>query len=142
MKHKKKMVLIGFVLGAVLLAGIIGGAALAQTTTGSSGSGTSLVARVAAILGIDKQKVEDAFAQAQKDMEAERLDSQLKALVADGTLTQQQADQYKQWRQSMPTMPSGIGLPGMGGDKGMRGFGGPPPGSTATNNSTATTSSR
>jgi len=38
-------------------------------------------------------------------------------------LTQQQADQYKQWWQSMPTMPSGLGLPGMGwrqGDAGLR----------------------
>ncbi len=131
MKHKKKAALIGLVLGAVLLSGIVGGVALAQTTTVGSSSSMSFVARVAGILGIDQQKVEDAFAQAQKDQEAERLDSQLKALVADGKLTQQQADQYKQWWQSMPSMPSGLGLPGMGGDRGMRGPGDLPPGPLA-----------
>ncbi len=138
MKNKKKMVLIGAVLAAVLLAGVIGGVALAQTTGSGSTSGTSFAARVAAILGIDQTKVESAFTQAQRDIESERLDAQLKALVADGKMTQAQADQYKSWWQSMPSMPSGIGLPGMGGmGGGMRGMGGPPPASSGATTSPA-----
>ena len=126
MKLKKKTVLIASVLVAVLLAGTIGGVALAQIRSTSSGSGTSLWARVATMLGIDQQKLESAVQEAQRDMQVEDLDARLKALVENGTLTQQQADQYKMWWQSMPALPPGAGLPGQGGP-GMRGFGGLPP---------------
>ena len=46
--------------------------------------------------------MEDAFAQAQSDMRNEALDNYLKNLVSQGKITQQQADQYKQWWQSRP----------------------------------------
>ena len=111
----KKYVIIGLLVGAVMMAGIVGGVALAQTTGAADSSSTTLMARVAAILGIDQQKVEDAFAKAQQEMQTEAMDSQLKALVEAGTLTQEQADQYKTWWHAMPDVPDGIGLPGIGG---------------------------
>ncbi len=100
-KGKKKFILIAVIV-AVVLVGSLAGAALAQTGSTSASSGKTLLARVATILGIDQKKVEDAFAQAQSDMRSEALDNYLNNLVSQGKITQQQADQYKQWLQSMP----------------------------------------
>jgi len=96
----------------------------------------TLLARVAAILGIDQQKAEDAFTQARSEMREEALDNYLKNLVDQGKITQQQADQYKSWWQARPetllpgAMGRDFGFHGFrGGMKGGRGFywGGPPP---------------
>jgi hypothetical protein len=79
--------------------------------------------RVATILGIDQQKLQDAFTQAQREMKDEAFNKRMQDQVTSGKLTQQQADQYKQWLQSRPEMPS-IG-PKMGDFGGFgRGFGG------------------
>ena len=104
---RNKKVIIVAVLGALVLAGSIGGAVYAQTgntTSGNTTSGHPLMARVAEILGIDQQKVEAAFAQAQNETRTEALDNYLKNIVAQGKITQAQADQYKKWLQSRPDM--------------------------------------
>ena len=132
-KGKKRHALIA-VLVAVVLVGSLGGVAYAQTGSTSDGSGKTLLARVAAILGIEPQKVEDAFAQAQKEMQEEALDSYLKQQVEQGKMTQEQANQYKQWWQSRPDTTQlqkqlrewqqarpDIRVPGGFGDKGFRG---------------------
>lgn len=124
MLRRKRFVIIGL-LAALVLVGSLAGLALAQT---SDSSGKTLLARVAAILGIDQQKVEDAFAQAQREMRDEALDSYLKNLVDQGKVTQEQADQYKSWWQAKPDslLPGpferGFGFRGFRG--GMRGGGG------------------
>jgi len=126
MWRSKKLIIVA-ILAAVLLVGSIGGVAFAQTGSGSTDSGKTLLERVATILGIDQQKVKDAFAQAQKEMQNERLDNYLKNLVSQGKITQPQADQYKSWLQSKPDVPAGIGPRGPGGFHGMfRGWAGPP----------------
>ena len=99
MSRRKRFVIIGL-LAAVVLVGSLAGLALAQT--GDTGQPKTLLARVAAILGIDQQKVEDAFAQAQREMRDEALDSYLKNMVDQGKITQEQADQYKSWWQARP----------------------------------------
>ncbi len=101
MLRGKRFVIIGL-LAAVVLVGSLAGLALAQTV--DTGQPQTLLARVATILGIDQQKVEDAFSQAQKEMQNEALDSYLKNLVDQGKITQQQADQYKAWWQARPDM--------------------------------------
>ncbi len=123
MRLGKKTILIA-VLVALVLVGSLSFVALAQT--GSESPGKTLLARVATILGIDQQKVEDAFAQAQKEMEAEALDNHLKNLVEQGKITQEQADQYQRWWQSRPDMPEGSALPGGFGFRGHGGFRGGP----------------
>ncbi|MFH1031199.1 MAG: hypothetical protein V1767_01310 [Chloroflexota bacterium] len=126
MWRSKKLVVLAVLVASIILAGGLGGIALAQTGSTDTGvSGKTLTARVAAILGIDQQKVEDAFSQAQREMEQEAMDNFLNNLVKDGKITQEQANQYKSWWQSMPDMPAGFGFRGHGG------FGGPggPPGS-------------
>ncbi len=119
---KKKVILIAL-LAAVVLAVSIGGVVLAQEATTTS-SGNTLLARVAAILGIDQQKVEDAFNQARREQQSEALTNRLKALVEAGKITQAQADQYKAWAESRPDVPIAPGFGGRGGFGGMRGFGG------------------
>ena len=125
---RKRLILVA-VLAALVLAGVAAGIAFAQTGSSDDNSGKSLLARVATILGIDQQKVEDAFNQAQRDMQSEALDTYLKGLVDKGTITQQQADQYKTWRQARPNMPAEFGFRdpgGFGGRGGFRGWAVPP----------------
>lgn len=125
MKTNKKLVMVGVIAAVVLVAGTIGGVALAQTgSTTTGGSGNTLLARVATILGIDQQKLQDAFTQAEKDMRQEALDNRLKGLVDQGKITQAQADQYKAWLDSKPDMPSGLGGLGNGKFRGHGGYGG------------------
>jgi hypothetical protein len=131
-KTKKRIILVA-VLAAVLVAGSIVGVAFAQTGTPGAATGkTALMTRVATILGIDQQKLQDAFTQAEKEMKNEAVNKQMQDLVTSGKLTQQQADQYKQWLQSKPQLPATGPMMGGFGDFG-RGFGGhmqrgvPPP---------------
>ncbi|MEW6034615.1 MAG: hypothetical protein AB1603_07155 [Chloroflexota bacterium] len=102
MPKSKKWLIVVVLATTLLVAGSIGGVALAQT--GSDGSGKTLLARVAAILGIEQQQVEDAFSQAQREMQEEALDSYLQNLVDQGEITQEQADKYKTWWQTRPDM--------------------------------------
>ena len=102
---------------AVLLAGSIAGIAFAQDSTDSSGN--TLFARVATILGIDQTKLEDAFAQAQKEMRNEALTDYLDKLVEEGKITRAEADQYRGWWDSKPDaldkLAPGFGFGGRGG---------------------------
>jgi hypothetical protein len=62
-------------------------------------------------VAIDPQQLENAFAQAQREMQDEALQSWLQKLVDEGKITQDQADQYLQWWQARPD----IELPELGG---------------------------
>jgi len=116
MWFRRKIILIPLGI-AVLLAGSIAGVAFAQDSTGSSGN--TLFARVATILGIDQTKLEDAFAQAQKEMRNEALTDYLNKLVEEGKITQAQSDQYRSWWDSKPdaidNLAPGFGFGGRGG---------------------------
>jgi len=98
--RSKKFIVIAVIV-AVLAVGAVAGVAVAQTSNPDA-QGKSLIARVAAILGIDEQRVQDAFDQAQKDMKNEALDTFLQKQVESGKITQEQADADKQWLQSKP----------------------------------------
>jgi len=126
-------------LAVVLLAGSIGGIALAQTENGDDDSLPE--ARYGALLDkvceiykektgvtIDPEELENAFADAQSEMRTEALENYLQSLVDQGTITQEQADQYKTWLESKPDVPLEFGFRGHGGFHGMGGmpgFGGP-----------------
>jgi polyhydroxyalkanoate synthesis regulator phasin len=96
----KKFMVITVVLVAVLIVGATAGIALAQNETG--GKRGALLARVAEILGIEQQQVENAFAQATRELREEALDQQLQSLVDSGKITQQEANEYKAWLESKP----------------------------------------
>ena len=109
-------------LGIVILVGVLGiGAAFASTPTPTSTNYHDVfVGKVAKILGLDQQKVDSAFTQAQNEMVDEA--------VKDGQMTQQQADWMKQRQQQMQQGGFGPGMMGVGpmhgGPRGGQ-FGGP-----------------
>ena len=128
---RSKKFILATVLGAVLLAGSIGGIALAQTENGDSDQPTTLFDRVTAILvdkGVDitSEQLKDAFTQAQSQMRTEALQNRLKGLVDQDKITQGEADQYLEWWQLRPDVPVGFGLRGHGGFRGMGGMRGMP----------------
>ena len=79
----------------------------------------SFASRVAVILGLDETQVQDAFSQAAGELQVDRLQLKLDRLVENGRLTQEEADEYKEWYLSRPdTALQGGHLRGFGG----RGF--------------------
>ena len=110
MWKSKKFIILASVLAAVIVIGATAGVALAQGENNPPGPGKVLLARVAEILGIDEQKVVDAFNQARTELEAERpprltQDQLLDQLVENGKITQEQADQLKAWWAQKPANP-------------------------------------
>jgi hypothetical protein len=130
MQHKKKWITIAVLAATlVILAGVVGGTAYAQSATTTNTTQAepvkTIYARVANILGIDQQKLEDAVAQAQKEARDEELNNRLNSMVTAGTITQDQANQYLQWWQAKPDVGDEIGP---GGDMGFGGGPGVPGG--------------
>lgn len=121
----KRLGLFVTVLFAVLALGITGGIVLAQEPVPSGGSpAKSFAARVAAKLGLEEAKIQDAFNQAARDIQNEAQQQKLDRMVAQGRLTQEQADQIKQWYQARPDALSprfpfrGPGFHGGGAERG------------------------
>jgi len=110
MNKKKWIAAIG---GAVAVLAIGAGAVMAQTPA-TPAAGPSFLDRVAQKLGIDTSKLKDAITGAHND--------QIDAGVANGDLTQKQADAMKQ--RLADHLGDGFG-PGMGGRGFKGGFGGP-----------------
>lgn len=103
---KKRIIAAAVALG-LLAAGIVGGAALAADD-GGKGKGSKLIARVAEILGLEEQTVQNAFDQARGELGDEARENRLAAAVEKGALTQEQADALQAWYDAMPE-----GLPRM-----------------------------
>jgi hypothetical protein len=102
MWRKKKFIIM--LLGAILIvAASISGVALAQGSEEDS-QPDSLLGRVAAILGIEQQTIEDAFKQAQTEMQEAALDKYLQNLVDEGKITEEEAAEYKGWLEARPDM--------------------------------------
>ena len=110
---KKKRSLLLVLFTAMLLAlGITGGAVLAQEgNTQDDGARQSMASRVAAILGLGEQEVEDAFKQARREMHDERFETRMDRLVEKGQITEDEASEAIDWYQSRPE-DIGHGRPG------------------------------
>ena len=99
----RRKVLIAAAALAVLAIGIGGGAVWAQESDSEDGSTIKgFVSRVAEILGLEEQTVQDAFTQAKQEMMDESIESKLAAMVESGKLTQEQADEIQEWYDSKP----------------------------------------
>src|SRR3990172_5951387 len=118
MSRRKKLFIGGLLAAVIVLTVSVGGVVYAQTTDTGATTAKTFAARVAAILGIEQTKVEAAFTQARKEMQAEALDARLRAAVEQGKLTQAQADELKSWWQARPDVPLGPALK----RHGFRGF--------------------
>ena len=119
---------LGIILGltAVSVLAIVGAFAgiAAQDNDGDS-ERSSFAERVASILGLEKETVEDAFTQAKDAMQDERRDDYLAKLVEDGTLTQDEADAIEGWHDSQPEVTFNYAETSKFGNKGRGGkFGG------------------
>lgn len=102
---------------AVVMLAAAGGAIMAQEDEGKQSRFSAFAAKVAGILGLDADEVEDAMEQAKQELADEALDDKLAMMVEKGMLTQQQADDWKAW---MEAKPEGFKLPyfapGKGGE--------------------------
>ena len=110
MKQHKKVIFV--VIAAVLVVGAtLGAVAMAQAddqAAATAGNVTNLMDRVAAIYqantgtAIDSAALQAAFAQAGKDIAAERQDQMWQKLVDEGKMTQEQVDAMKAWLAARP----------------------------------------
>jgi uncharacterized protein YggL (DUF469 family) len=93
----------GLLVIAVLIAGV---ATTVNADDGNKGIrgpfGGKVIERAAQILGIDKQKLIDAFKQAGSETVKQNMDGRFAQWVSTGKLTQAQADQYKAWLAARP----------------------------------------
>ena len=109
MGKNKKFIIIGIVAALVLVIVATAGVALAADAKQGPKPGQEIMARVAQILGIDQQKLTDAFKQATTEYRTAHprptMDERLAQLVKDGKLTQQQVDQIKAWMAQRPADP-------------------------------------
>ena len=69
---------------------------------GGKGNGGAIMARVAEILGIEQDTLESAFATALDEQANARFEERMAVLVADETLTQEQADTANGWFDERP----------------------------------------
>ncbi len=107
MKKARSRLLIGVLVAVMALTGVLIGTVSADDAP--AGQRDTLIARVAEILGIDQQDVEDAFQQAlneqreerRQQMEAAR-ETRIQELIEHGVITQQQADEWHAWCEARP----------------------------------------
>lgn len=114
---KKWRWLIGGAAAALVLLTVAGGAIMAQESEGKQSRFSAFAERVASILGLEADDVEDAMEQAKEELADEAMDEKLTMMVEKGMFTQQQADDWKAW---MEAKPEGFKLPyfalGRGGE--------------------------
>ena len=103
----------------VLALGLTGGVVLAQAggpdrerghvaaikMTGGLMPKEGFAARVAEILGLEEQAVQDAFDQAARDQMNEAYRARLDRMVEAGRLTQEESDEQYNWFESRPETP-------------------------------------
>ncbi len=102
---RKKHWFIGMVALLAVVIGLGSATAMAQESHGET-SGLGLIARVANILGLQEQQVQDAFDQARQELRDEQFEEmvgqRLDALVESGRITQEQADELREWYAERP----------------------------------------
>ena len=106
---RKLRIIIPTAIAVVVVTAIGFGAAFAQGNEKGDSNASRLAAKVAEILGLDAAVVDDAIEQAREELRDEAIQKKLNALVENGRLTQEQADEYLNWIQSKPE-----GIPAIG----------------------------
>ena len=150
---RKKKFIIGVIIAVVVLAGSLGGVALAQSgdedTTNPEARCGALLGKVCEIYNanpdrpgdIDCDLLEAAFTQAHEElrpecpapgtmpergkMDLEAMQERLQTLYDEGKITQEQFENMKARLEAMPDDMPAFGFRGHGGFPGFGGFGGP-----------------
>ena len=102
MKRNRRKLIVGVLVATMALTGVLVGTVSADTGEGTANHREALMARVAEILGIDQQDLEDAFEQTMQERMGEARDDRCQALIDEGVLTQEQADACTAWMESRP----------------------------------------
>jgi hypothetical protein len=156
-KFKKKSLVISLIAIAVAV-GVTTGVVFAQDEdeTQPEAQHEALLEKVCDIyedntgVTIDPEALKDAFVAAQGEMMAEAMESYLDKLVEEGIITQEEADQLKEWWEARPDTPlsrgpmfrGSPGGPGCPGCPRLGGFGFPRgqglPGGATETSSTST----
>lgn len=125
MWSSKKFILIAL-LAATMLVGSVTGVVLAvdgdEADTQPETQYDALLDKVCQIYNeahpdspIDCDGLKDAIVEARSQLRTDALASYLQELVAEGTISQDEANQYLQWRLSKPDVPDGFGFRDRGG---------------------------
>ena len=130
---REKKIILSVLLSAAAVIGITTGFAFAQDENdGDTQPGAqheALLNRVCEIyedntgVAINPEELENAFTQAQEEIMTEAMENRLNAMVEKGVITQEEADQLKEWLESRPDVSLPGGVP-FGGRAGGHGFGG------------------
>lgn len=121
---KSKKVIVSVIVGVIVLVGCLAGSlafAAEETDVDAEARHAEMLGRVAVIyeentgVALDTEQLEAAMQQAGEEMRDAAMQERLDALVAEGTITQEEADEYSAWLDARPDS-----LPMMG----PRGFGG------------------
>jgi uncharacterized membrane protein len=135
--RKRKWFIPVVMVSVLLIGGIVGGVVVAADDSSSNiedqsqatDQNQALLDRACAIyeeetgVTIDPEQLKDALKQARSEIQDEALESHLQNLVDEGTMTQEEADNYLEWWQSRPDVElplPGLSRPGPGGGM-MRG---------------------
>ena len=102
-------------LAALLVTGAIAGTAFAQSESDDDSSPVSRFVEILADkLGVGEEELETALEETKEELQAERkaaweqqLRDKLAAMVEEGKITQEQADEYLDWYLDPPELASG-----------------------------------
>ncbi|MBL7119145.1 MAG: hypothetical protein ISS53_00510 [Dehalococcoidia bacterium] len=102
MRKHIKLVAIAVAAMIVLTVGLTTVAFAESSGDGGSGVVNTFISKVASILGLGEEQVADAFEQARDEMRDEAQGQCLQDAVEEGRITEQEADQIRQWLQDRP----------------------------------------
>jgi len=121
---KSKKVILSAIVGVMVLVGCLaGGMAFAADgdDVDAEARHAEMLGRVAAIyeentgVALDTEQLEAAMQQAGEEMRDAAMQERLDALVAEGTITQEEADEYAAWLDAKPDTLPMMGPGGFGG---------------------------
>ena len=136
----KRRLFLGLAAVAIMASGIAAGAAWTQVAHAQEETAAKgFAARLATILGLEEDVVQDAFKEARSDIQGERFQAKMDRLVESERITQDEADAAIEWYEerpegidtSRPGSKSGFDRRrGPGSKSGFYGQRGPGPGSS------------
>ena len=127
MWKSKKFVIIGTLIAVAVLASTTGAVLAAEDETEDTETQCeAMLERVCEIyeentgVAINADDLQDAFTQANSERRDAALQSYLEELVEEGTITQEEADEYLEWWQQKPDIAGQLGQGPFGLQRNMR----------------------
>ena len=119
----KRKLLLGLAAVAIMVSGVAAGLAWTQVAHAQEDTtAKSFAARLAIILGLEEDVVQDAFKEARRDIQGDRFQTRMDRLVESERITQDEADAAIEW---YAERPEGINKSSRGSRSGFYGQRGP-----------------